>query len=78
MSVGKQYIRGGLALIIGLAGVLMVLWAWQLPPFKHTVETTDNAYVRGQVTVISPQVAGYVTKVNVNDYQTVKTGRPTV
>jgi multidrug resistance efflux pump len=49
MSVGKQYIRGGLALIIGLAGVLMVLWAWQLPPFKHTVETTDNAYVRGQV-----------------------------
>ncbi len=74
MSVGKQYIRGGFALIIGLAGVLMVLWAWQLPPFKHTVETTDNAYVRGQVTVISPQVAGYVTKVNVNDYQTVKQG----
>ncbi|MCH4542035.1 MULTISPECIES: HlyD family secretion protein [Brucella/Ochrobactrum group] len=74
MSVGKQYIRGGLALIIGLAGVLMVLWAWQLPPFKHSVETTDNAYVRGQVTVISPQVAGYVTKVNVNDYQTVKQG----
>ncbi|ERM01267.1 hemolysin secretion protein D [Brucella intermedia 229E] len=74
MLVGKQYIRGGLALIIGLAGVLMVLWAWQLPPFKHSVETTDNAYVRGQVTVISPQVAGYVTKVNVNDYQSVKQG----
>jgi multidrug resistance efflux pump len=75
MSVGKQYIRGGLALIIGLAGVLMVLWAWQLPPFKHSIETTDNAYVRGQVTVISPQVAGYVTKVDVTDYQTVKQGQ---
>lgn len=76
MSVGKQYIRGGLALIIGLAGVLMVLWAWQLPPFKRSVETTDNAYVRGQVTVISPQVAGYVTKVDVNDYEVVKQGQP--
>ncbi|MDH7790594.1 HlyD family secretion protein [Ochrobactrum sp. AN78] len=75
MSVGKQYIRGGLALIIGLAGVLMVLWAWQLPPFKHSVETTDNAYVRGQVTIISPQVAGYVTKVDANDYQVVKQGQ---
>ncbi|NKB84096.1 HlyD family secretion protein [Brucella grignonensis] len=76
MSVGKQYIRGGSALIIGLAGVLMVLWAWQLPPFKRSVETTDNAYVRGQVTVISPQVAGYVTKVDVNDYEVVKQGQP--
>ncbi|HWT63809.1 MAG TPA: HlyD family secretion protein [Ochrobactrum sp.] len=75
MAVEKQYIRGGLALIIGLAGVLMVLWAWQLPPFKHSVETTDNAYVRGQVTVISPQVAGYVTKVDANDYQVVKQGQ---
>ena len=74
MSVGKQYIRGGLALIIGLVGVLIVLWAWQLPPFKNSIETTDNAYVRGQVTVISPQVAGYVTKVEVNDYQTVRQG----
>jgi len=75
MAVEKQYIRGGLVLIIGLAGVLMVLWAWQLPPFKHSVETTDNAYVRGQVTVISPQVAGYVTKVDANDYQVVKQGQ---
>ncbi|ASV83100.1 efflux transporter, RND family, MFP subunit [Ochrobactrum quorumnocens] len=75
MSVGKQYIRGGLALIIGFAGVFMVLWAWQLPPFKHSVETTDNAYVRGQVTIISPQVAGYVTKVDANDYQVVKQGQ---
>lgn len=75
MAVEKQYIRGGLALIIGLAGVLMVLWAWQLPPFKHSVETTDNAYVRGQVTVISPQVSGYVTKVDANDYQVVKQGQ---
>ncbi len=70
----KKYIRGGLAILIGLVGVAIVLWAWRLPPFKSSVETTDNAYVRGQVTVISPQVAGYVTKVDVTDYQEVKQG----
>ncbi len=51
MSVSKKYIRGGFAILIGLLGVFIILWAWQLPPFKHSVETTDNAYVRRQVTV---------------------------
>ncbi len=72
MSVSKKYIRGGFAILIGLLGVFIILWAWQLPPFKHSVETTDNAYVRGQVTVMSPQVSGYITKVNVTDYEQVK------
>ncbi|APX68444.1 MULTISPECIES: HlyD family secretion protein [unclassified Brucella] len=74
MSVSKKYIRGGFAILIGLLGVFIILWAWQLPPFKHSVETTDNAYVRGQVTVMSPQVSGYITKVNVTDYEQVKKG----
>jgi multidrug resistance efflux pump len=56
-------------------GVLLVLWAWQLPPFVSGVQHTDNAYVRGQVTVIAPQVTGYVTSVEVQDFQTVKQGQ---
>lgn len=63
-----------MVLFFGLAGVGIVLWAWQIPPFNNGVETTENAYVRGQVTTISPQVAGYVTKVDVNDYQSVSQG----
>ena len=60
-----------LAAIIGIG---LILWAWRLPPFASGVQHTDNAYVRGQVTVIAPQVTGYVTAVNVQDFQSVKQG----
>ena len=65
------------AVVVGVAvlGVLLVLYAWKLPPFASGVQTTDNAYVRGQVTLISPQVAGYATEVAVQDYQVVQAGQ---
>ncbi|MFC4293539.1 HlyD family secretion protein [Novosphingobium tardum] len=61
-----------------LAGVLVALYAWGLPPFGSKVQTTDNAYVRGQTTVIAPQVNGYVTRVLVQDFQQVRAGQPLV
>ncbi|WP_298233088.1 HlyD family secretion protein [uncultured Azohydromonas sp.] len=61
-----------------LAGALVVLYAWGLPPFRFHVQSTDNAYVRGQTTVISPQVNGYVTEVLVQDFQEVRQGQPIV
>ncbi|WP_421729391.1 HlyD family secretion protein [Brevundimonas sp.] len=64
-------VLGGVALI----GILLVLFAWKLPPFSGAIQRTDNAYVRGQVTIISPQVAGYVTAVQVQDYQAVTQGQ---
>ncbi len=68
--------RWGLAgfALLALAGVCIVLYAWQLPPFRSAVQTTENAMVRGQLTLISPQVNGYVTDVPVQDFQTVKRG----
>ena len=51
-----------IAVLAGIAGVMLVLYAWRLPPFETSVETTDNAYVQGYVTIISPQVSGYVTR----------------
>ena len=59
---------------IALVGVLIVLYAWQLPPFGSAVETTENALVRGQVTIIGPQLSGYVYEVPVTDFQFVKAG----
>ena len=59
---------------VALAGVLIVLYAWDLPPFHSTIETTENALVRGQVTIISPQLSGYVTAVPVQDFQVVHQG----
>ena len=52
-------------MVVGVAvlGVLLVLYAWKLPPFASGVQTTDNAYVRGQVTILSPQLSGDVAEV---------------
>lgn len=56
-------------------GVLAILYVWGLPPFRTNSQMTDNAYVRGQTTVIAPQVGGYVTEVLVQDFAHVKTGQ---
>lgn len=61
-----------------IAGALVALYAWGLPPFGSSDQTTDNAYVRGQTTIISPQVSGYVTEVLVEDFANVKVGQPLV
>jgi multidrug resistance efflux pump len=58
-----------------LLGALAVLYAWGLPPFRPDSQTTDNAYVRGQTTIISPQVGGYVTQVLVQDFERVAAGQ---
>ena len=40
--------------------------------------STDDAYIQGNIAVISPKVSGYVAKVNVVENQTVKAGDPLV
>ncbi|MCJ8158362.1 HlyD family secretion protein [Sphingomonas sp. LaA6.9] len=63
-----------IALLV-IAAILAILYAWRLPPFAGWVEQTDNAYVRGKTTIISPQVSGYVIEVPVQDFQQVKAGQ---
>ncbi|MBU2031254.1 MAG: HlyD family secretion protein [Alphaproteobacteria bacterium] len=65
-----------ISLAVGLVAILAVLYAWRLPPFVSGLEQTENAYVRGEVTVIAPQVGGYVTEVLVRDFQMVEEGQP--
>lgn len=64
--------------LLAVAGVCAILAAWRLPPFASDFQSTDNAYVRGRTTVISPQVSGYVTEVVVRDFADVKAGDPLV
>lgn len=59
---------------VAIIGVLVVLYAWQLPPFSSAIESTENAVVRGQITIIGPQLSGYVFEVPVQDFQFVKAG----
>ena len=67
-----------LMVLVALAGVLAILYAWQLWPFGNRVAVTENAYVRGQITVLAPQVSGYVTEVLVQDFEQVSRGQPLV
>ena len=64
-----------IAVIAAVAAVLVILFAWRLPPFASTLQVTENAYVRGQVTVMAPQVSGYVVEVPVLDFQHVREGQ---
>ena len=62
-------------LLVAAAGVLMILWGWHLGPFATAMERTDNAYVRGQITVLAPQVNGYAAEVMVHDFERVEAGQ---
>ncbi|MDO5091565.1 MAG: HlyD family secretion protein [Cardiobacteriaceae bacterium] len=75
----KRSLLGTLLFIIALvAGILAVLYAWGLPPFTTTLVHTNNAYVRGHTTPISPKVSGYVKEVLVSDFADVKAGQALV
>jgi multidrug resistance efflux pump len=63
-----------LFLAVAIAGVLLVLAAWRLPPFAGARVRTEDAYVEGHTTVIAPQVAGYVWRVHVEDFAHVHAG----
>jgi multidrug resistance efflux pump len=72
----RRVIASGLLFaLVALIGVLIVLYAWDLPPFRSAVQSTENAMVRGQVTIISPQLSGYIVEVDVQDFQNVIKGQ---
>ncbi|WP_201594183.1 HlyD family secretion protein [Psychrobacter vallis] len=70
----KSYLNLGFLILMIVVGVALILYAWKLPPFTPSVQQTNNAFVKGQTTIISPQVSGYVTEVAVQDFANVKAG----
>ncbi|WP_406677611.1 HlyD family secretion protein [Rhodopseudomonas infernalis] len=64
MVIGALLCAGAVALAAGG-------WAWANTGGEAW---TDNAYVRGDVTSLAPKVGGYVTTVEVDDNQQVRTG----
>ncbi|AXB80401.1 HlyD family secretion protein [Novosphingobium sp. P6W] len=64
----------GLALAL-LAAVAIILQVWGIGPWAGRSEQTDNALVRGRTVVMAPQVSGYVTRVLVRDFATVREGQ---
>lgn len=42
------------------------------------IETTDNAYIKGNITILSPKIMGYVTNILVEDNQVVAANMPLI
>src|SRR6201991_4127731 len=61
----------GYLLCLSAVVVVAAGWTWARAGGETS---TDNAYVRGDVTSLAPKVAGYVTTVAVEDNQTVRAG----
>nr|WP_289624406.1 HlyD family secretion protein [Sinorhizobium sp. 7-81] len=60
-------------MLLCLGAVIVVAAGWAQARSSGEI-STDNAYVRGDVTSLAPKVAGYVTAVEVEDNQTVRAG----
>ncbi len=65
-------------IFIIIIGILLLAGAgygfWWLKTGRY-IESTDNAYVEADIAVISPRVAGYVAKIEVDDNQAVSAGQ---
>ena len=60
----------GLLLCLTAVSIAAAGWVWA----RSGDTSTDNAYVRGDITALAPKVAGYVTAVEVEDNQAVLAG----
>jgi membrane fusion protein (multidrug efflux system) len=67
----KHMIRVALLIIIAAGAGLGGTYWWKTGRFQ---ETTDNAYVEGDISVVSSQVEGKIATVQVGDNQAVKVG----
>ena len=64
------------AAILAIAAAVAILFAsrWDAWVGAHVAQTTDDAYVKGDLTPLSAKIEGYLTKVPINDFQHVKAG----
>lgn len=61
--------------IIGIVVIAGGIYGYKKISFALAHETTDNAQVETQIAPVLPRVAGYVKKIAINDYDSVKTGQ---
>lgn len=75
LGLGSRRLRPIVLAVLGLgAAIVGVRYARQWWTIGRFTEKTDDAYVGGEVTVIAPKVAGFITEVRVRDNQRVRAG----
>ncbi len=71
-KISRKQLGLAAALLLGGAGAAWYGHHWWT--VGRFIETTDDAYVGGNVTVIAPQVSGFIARVAVTDNQRVQAG----
>ncbi len=66
--------RAGMVVLIAFAGIGAAKFAEDWWTTGRFIESTDDAYVGGNVTVIAPKVAGFISQLAVTDNQQVRAG----
>jgi len=61
-------------IIITLVTAIAVIMIWLATKFAKTEQYTNDAYIRADISQISPRIAGVISDVKVTDYQRVKKG----
>jgi membrane fusion protein, multidrug efflux system len=59
-------------LLFAAAIIATITWNWNAWEGGHIEQTTDDAYVHGDITPLSTKVAGLVREVKISDFQQVK------
>ena len=71
MIISKKQLIGVVAIGIILAGVVFFIWWVSTGRF---IQTTDDAYIGGNITTVASKVSGYISAIEVRDNQSVKKG----
>jgi membrane fusion protein (multidrug efflux system) len=67
----RKLLLAGAVLVVGLGAAAYGHHWWTVGRF---IESTDDAYVGGDITVVAPKVAGFIAHVAVTDNQAVRAG----
>src|SRR4051794_41295668 len=70
----KAVKRAALALLLALGVATAADFGYGYLTSGRYLQSTDDAYVKADSTIISPKVSGYIAQVRVADNQPVKTG----
>ncbi len=70
----KSWLVPATIMIMAIALIFLISGSWKTWASERAEQSTDDAYVRADLTPLSTKVAGLVASVEVSDYQTVKAG----
>ena len=70
----KSWVVSATIMVMAVALIFLISGSWKTWASDRVNQSTDDAYVRADLTPLSTKVSGLVASVQVGDYQVVKAG----